>query len=280
MAISSLSSIDHNGYYDMLRSNGTDSSYDDSESADDQSPVSAATSNAASDETRETAVTNLLSSLTSSSDEDSASIFGALGSSSLLTDRSLIQSGVYQKMMKAYYAKLSAEGSADAGTKTTSLKSIRKSSSDLKSAALALTGSALYSAATSSDSDSLVLAVKDFISSYNSVLDGLDNVESTNVLRVGVNMVNSTESVKSQLNSVGITINSDNSLSLDETALSSSGTAALKALFAGSASYASSIAQKAGMILSNSSSSITSYAGDGASSIIGSSSSVLVDRKA
>lgn len=280
MAISSLPGVDYNDYYDMPRNNGTGGNDDGSASAEDTSSTSASASNADSGEARETAVTNLLSSLTSSSDEDSASIFDALGSSSLLTDRSLIQSGVYQKMMKAYYAKLSAEASAAADAETSPLKSIKNSSSDLKSAALALTRSSLYSGTTSSKSDSLISAVKDFISSYNSVLDGLDNVESTNVLRVGVNMVNSTESVERQLNSVGITINSDNSLSLDEAALSGAGTAALKALFAGSASYASSIAQKAGMIASNSSSSITSYANNGTSSSIGSSSSVLVDSKA
>lgn len=108
---------------------------------------------------------------------------------------------------------------------------------------LATGGSSLYN-----DTEKSVSAVKNFVDSYNSTLDSLQNSENTKALEKGVQMVNSTRAYSRTLNRVGISIGSDNRLSVDEDKLKATSPLTMKSLFSGSYSLANRIADKASYI--------------------------------
>jgi hypothetical protein len=188
---------------------------------------------------------------------------------SMFSDRSLIQSGVYKKMAAAYFDQADGTSASAATKEATSLSTLSGSASDLKSAALSLMNNSLYQETTTSSKDAagnvvtssgydrsaILSAAKSFVSAYNDTLDGMDNVSSVSVLRKGVTMTGMTDKVSEQLAKAGITVNKDNSLSLDETKFNAAGMSTLKALFAGSTSYAASTAQRASMIATSASNS-------------------------
>lgn len=97
-------------------------------------------------------------------------------------------------------------------------------------------------------SDSTASLVKKFADSYNKTMDSLEKSDSANALEKGVSMVNSTRAYARTLKRIGISVGSDNRLSIDEEKLSKAYEGDLKALFGGSYSYASKIADKASYI--------------------------------
>lgn len=108
---------------------------------------------------------------------------------------------------------------------------------------LATGGSALYN-----DAEKSISAVKNFVDSYNSTLDTLQDSENTKALEKGVQMVNSAKAYSRTLNRIGISIGSDNRLSIDEDKLKAASPLTMKSLFSGNYSLANRIADKASYI--------------------------------
>ena len=159
----------------------------------------------------------------------------------------MIQSGVYKKALKAYYKTqtansdeetISGSGQADSNN---NLSLVKAASAELNKAA-----SNLQNKDDSTvKAEDLVDDVKDFVSSYNSTLSGTKNLNSYSILQTAVWTTEQMNISEGLLNKVGISIKEDNSLSLDEEKFKSAKSSDLKALFSGSGSLMSQIAQKA-----------------------------------
>lgn len=164
-----------------------------------------------------------------------------------LGDLKMIQSGVYKKALKAYYKTqtansdeetISGSGQADSNN---NLSLVKAASAKLNKAASNLQNKD-YSTVKA---ENLVDDVKDFVSSYNSTLSGTKNLNSYSILQTAVWTTEQMNISEGLLNKVGISIKEDNSLSLDEEKFKSAKSSDLKALFSGSGSLMSQIAQKA-----------------------------------
>lgn len=97
-------------------------------------------------------------------------------------------------------------------------------------------------------SDSTKNTVKKFADSYNKTMDSLENSDSANALQKGVSLVNTSKAYSRTLARIGITVGSDNRLTVDEAKLAKASEGDLKALFNGSYSYATKVADKASYI--------------------------------
>ena len=80
--------------------------------------------------------------------------------------------------------------------------------------------------------------VKDFVKSYNSMIDSAGESKSDNVARIAKNLTNYTKINEKVLKSVGITIGSDNKLSVNEDTLGKASISEVQDLFKGSSSFA------------------------------------------
>ncbi len=218
--------------------------------------------------------------------------FGSAGS--IISDYSLIKSGSYKKLLKAYYK----EAAANDTTKkkgyvtsnkdvdsTASLQNVKKEAQDLAKSAKALNNDALYKA-TGKDkngkaeynTDKIAGNVKTFVNDYNSLVKAAGDMNSTSVLRNTLNMVNDTSANKKMLSDVGITINKDNTLSVDEEKLKSADTNKLNSLFSGRGSWGSNVTLSASKVYSSANSDIynnthaSSYTYRGSYTVMGASS--------
>lgn len=159
----------------------------------------------------------------------------------------MVRSKDYQKELlegfKEYFSGVSS-ADKDAASKANDekLASVAKQLNE-SAGNLATGGSALYN-----DTEKSVSAVKNFVDSYNSTLDTLQDSENTKALEKGVQMVNSAKAYSRTLKRVGISIGSDNRLSIDEDKLKATSPLTMKSLFSGSYSLASRIADKASYI--------------------------------
>lgn len=191
-----------------------------------------------------------------------------------VSDYSLIKSGSYGKLMKAYYAKQDADKLSQFGDSSKSLTLMRSSADALKKSADALGDASLYekkkfkkkdeetgeeTEVEDYDWDAITKAVKNFVADYNSVVEQAGNLETKNVLRNAAWMTGLTEKTDSLLSKAGITVGRGNKLEFDEetlkkkTALGKSGIeldniSTLKSLFTGYGSFGSQISQKASAI--------------------------------
>lgn len=151
--------------------------------------------------------------------------------------------------LKAQYAKLAKswktqEAAAKASRTDTALKSSAdslKTAADKLSSAVKVSEDGTYSV----DSDKLLAAAKDFVSSYNSTKEAAAKSDNVNVLKKASFMIGSTSANEKLLEKVGITVNKDNSLSLNEETLKNADARFVKSVFGGENSYASRISQKA-----------------------------------
>ena len=109
-------------------------------------------------------------------------------------------------------------------------------------------GNLLKEAGDFSDTEKTVSAVKNFVDSYNKALDAIQDSDNTSILERGVSMVNTTKAYARTLAKAGIQIGSDNRLTIKEEAVKTADPGALKALFNGSYSYATKIADKASYV--------------------------------
>lgn len=163
----------------------------------------------------------------------------------LATEFQSIRSGSYGKLLSAYYQKMENEGQEEAIEKeNTNRQLVAGNSSSLKSAASKLSDMD-FSKATEEES---LNAVKDFISSYNSVVDTADDVESRGVLRNAVWMTNMMQKSAGLLSDVGISIGENNQLTLDETKWKEASATMKSALFNGRNGLAEKLAYKADRI--------------------------------
>ncbi len=203
-----------------------------------------------------TSTTDLFSSLlgTSSSSSSSSSSL-----SSLLSDYAMIKNGTYYKLAKAYYASQSSTDSSDETSEKTALTTAKANAASLQTAAEALkaTGSSsVFNTTTVTDEetgkkteeydvDAIYEAVKNYVDSYNEVVENTIDSDTVSVLRKTLSMVNTTSVNSNLLSQIGITINEDNTLTLDEETFKSADMTNVKSLFNGSNSLADRMAQKA-----------------------------------
>ena len=157
----------------------------------------------------------------------------SMGNLNFLSDYAAIKNGSYGKLMKAYYAKDTADSSSKASAgktdnktdiKTTStakdsadtLAKIQKSADELKESAdklIAKGKDSLFSekeittkdesgAETTSkgyDVDAIYSAVSDFVKDYNELIDNASDSNSNNVLSKSLTLVNQTAANKNLL---------------------------------------------------------------------------------
>lgn len=181
------------------------------------------------------------------SSSTNSSLFSSLG------DLKMIQSGVYKKALKAYYAARTSSDETDTVSKSGTADSA-VSLSNLKSSAKKLyeAANALKTADYSGEAEDLLDSAKEFVNQYNNTLNLTKNMNSYSILQTavwGTERMNISEGL---LNQVGITIGEKNTLSLDEEKFKEASMSDLKALFSGSGSLADYIAGKASTMINQS----------------------------
>jgi len=171
------------------------------------------------------------------------------GLANLATEYNSIRSGSYGKLLSAYYKKMNGGDSATEAMQkeTANRQLVGGNASTLKSAAKALSR-ADFSDDTEAGKEKNLKAVKDFISSYNSVIDTADDVNSKSILRNAVWMTNITSKSAGLLNEIGISVGKDNKLTLDETKWENANISAKSALFNGRQGFAEKMVYKAGQM--------------------------------
>jgi hypothetical protein len=172
------------------------------------------------------------------------------GFENLATEFNSIRSGSYGKLLSAYYKKMN---SGDSATETIRKENENRqlvggNASSLKSVAKTLSK---MNFAEASEEDSLK-AIKEFVSSYNSVIDTADDVNSKGILRNAVWMTNITKKSTGLLNELGISVGKDNKLTLDETKWASANTSTKTALFNGRQGFAEKMIYKASQMTNSS----------------------------
>ncbi len=191
----------------------------------------------------------LFNSLPKTSDSFDSGLVG------LATEFNSIRSGSYGKLLGAYYKKMEQEGATEAIQKETENRQlVGGNASSLKSAAKTLSKMDFSKA---SDEESLA-AIKEFVSSYNSVIDTADDVNSKSILRNAVWMTNIMKESAGLLNELGISVGSDNKLTLDETKWTDASKTTKASLFNGRQGLAEKMIYKASQ-MTNASSEQASY---------------------
>ena len=177
----------------------------------------------------------LFNSLPKTDDSSGGGLFG------LASEFQSIRSGSYGKLLSSYYKKLATDGQEEAVEKENKNRQlVAGNSSSLKSAASKLSDID-FNKATEEES---LGAIKDFISSYNSVVDTADDVESKGVLRNAVWMTNMVKKSAGLLGDLGISIGDNNQLTLDETKWKEASATMKSALFHGRNGLAEKLAYK------------------------------------
>ncbi len=192
------------------------------------------------------------------------------GSSNLsLGDYGLIRSGAYKKLVKSYYNDnnstasklLSSEEKAANNVKSKEYMNLKTDANNLRDSITDITSNADELFATKevegkvefADKDKALKAVKGFVDSYNSLLEGVGESDDKSILRSGVWMTSQVSVNSKLLDEVGISIGTDNKLSIDEAEFSKADATTLKSLFGtNSYSMAGSISSKAVNIASQS----------------------------
>ena len=211
-----------------------------------------------------------------------------------LGDWSMIKSGTYGKLMKAYYAqeKAGKTSSGDSPQKMTLMagntsameKSVRNLMKDSlwEKKAIKEKDEKTGEETTKEDYDwkSITKAVKSFIDDYNSVIDAAGEANSKEVLRNAVMMTKTTSVSERLLAKAGITVGKRNKLELDEDELKKADISTLKSLFTGHNSYASKMQYRANNMIHAASSAGAVYTSSGSySSALSSIVSTKIDTK-
>lgn len=215
--------------------------------------------------TEKTDYSYLFNSLGSNSSSNSISGFN-------LSDYASIKNGSYGKLLKAYYAKQSdtsdkttSKKDDNTSTETNKLEQVASNASSLQDAASKLinkSSNSLFkekdittknedgSTTTEKgyDKDAIYSAVNDFVSKYNSFIKSADNTSSTTINRENNSLANLVSGYKSSLGNVGISINTDNTLSIDETKFKAADMNQVKTLFNGNTSFAYSVSTKVSLM--------------------------------
>ncbi|WP_294307303.1 hypothetical protein [Pseudobutyrivibrio sp.] len=194
-----------------------------------------------------------------------------------LADYSLIKSGTYGKLMKAYYAQEKAQASSSGKDSKSKLSVMADTAAALSKSSEALMNGALWTKksltekdeatgeeTTKSDYDwsAIAKALNTFIDDYNSTVEEAGNSNTKAVLRNAAWMTKTTSVNRELLAKVGISIGKGNKLSLDEEQLKKAEISDLKSLFMGHNSYASQLMSK-GNSIANAAGSGSAYTNKG-----------------
>lgn len=209
--------------------------------------------------------------------------FGGFSSGSsfsgLLGEYNSIKNGSYRRLLKSYYGKYNADGTAKSTTKTErerkpktssdtidsakNLNKVSEKATSLQNAAIKLSAvkegtSSIYAkktivdkkdgittTRTDYDYDTVVGAVKSLVTAYNETLDEASKVGSASIQKKAKWMMDLTAQYKSQLSDMGITADKDGRLSLDENVLRGKDMEDIQDFFEGSNSFTSKLARKA-----------------------------------
>lgn len=180
------------------------------------------------------------------------SLFGNYSNTAkMYGDYSLIKSGSYKKLLKAYYTK-NTEGSKDTNasqstskkdkTVSTEFTKAKAEADSLKKAAEKLGSEDFWKTA---DTEKITGALKDFVKEYNDTVAAASKVNSKEVANNTQWMTSLSSTMTKSLNKIGLSVGIDSKLSLDEAALSKASTTSIKNLFNGEYSYGGQIANKA-----------------------------------
>lgn len=185
---------------------------------------------------------------------------------------SSIRNGSYNKLLKAYYAKVDTSSSSKTGSTTSTQKetsqdtaaqklngaAVRDEAADVVDSASALKKSALWEKKSVKDDegntkqeydkDAIYKAVSQFVSDYNTLVESTGKSSDKSVLRTASSMVGYTKANKNLLQDIGITIGSDNKLSINEKKFKDSNMTIAKSAFAGSGSYGQTVSKNASSI--------------------------------
>lgn len=211
-----------------------------------------------------------------------------------LGDWSMIKSGTYGKLMKAYYAQEKA-GKTSSGDSPQKMTLMAGNTSAMEKSARNLMNDSLWNKKTIKEKDektgeettkedydwkSITKAVKSFIDDYNSVIDAAGEANSKEVLRNAVMMTKTTSVSERLLAKAGITVGKGNKLELDEDELKKADISTLKSLFTGHNSYASKMQYRANNMIHAASSAGAVYTSSGSySSALSSIVSTKIDTK-
>ncbi|MCM1257113.1 MAG: hypothetical protein NC307_04595 [Roseburia sp.] len=177
-----------------------------------------------------------------------------------LVDYASIRNGSYRKLVAAHYAneKAEEEGSTSSsnGVKDSkqTLTSIGDAASELKDAASKVrslfktTNTGKGYSQVDYDTDEMYSAVKDFIKSYNSLIDSAEKSETSSISKTAKNMTTYTAANKKALEAVGITVGSDSKLSIDEDKFKEASKSRVQSLFQSTGGFAYQISSKASRI--------------------------------
>ena len=228
------------------------------------------------------------------------SLFGSLSSS--LSDYSMIRSGAYGKLMKAYYAKeadttqktdktdktdKTAQMSTQEKEQLQQMQELKTGAKSLSDAASALQKDSLYKVETAEDGRSAVdrskitSALKSFVGAYNTYIEQTGKSSKSTVQKQNLSALKATAANSKLLAEVGISYDKKGNLTLDETKAQKASLSTIKSLFQGGGSYGDTIGDKATATyrLANSASYKTSggtrYSSQGTYSTLGNTSNLL-----
>ena len=200
----------------------------------------------------------------------SSSLFGSnaltgTSSSFSVSDYSIIRSGAYKKLMKAYYSQdkssnvkslvkdkepASVLTAQDAASMGNSIKDVMKASLWEKKSITEKDESGNETVKLDYDREAIGKALQKFTEDYNKTVDAAGNSNSMSVLRNGAYLTKSTAVNSKLLSKAGITVGLDNKLSFDQDKLNEADIASVKSLFTGYGSYASQLLNRSNAIAS------------------------------
>lgn len=177
-------------------------------------------------------------SLGVSNSTNNSGINGLLSSGSL-SEYSTIKSGSYKKLLTAYYAK-GEELSVTDKSETMNNQTISNKASDANSALAQIKKMDINEENKTGIQDK----IKNFVDSYNDVVNKLAESDTKSVLQKGVWMTKAVSSYAGVLNKIGIEVGSDNKLTLNIEKFQSASVEQIESVFKGNLSVGSKISYK------------------------------------
>lgn len=168
---------------------------------------------------------------------------------SALGDLALIKSGTYKKLLNAYYGKTGSVQETPSEEVKAEQRNLVQAKDDAESLNKAV-AELMKTDFSAENRETLTTNMKNFVKSYNSLIDSGSEVDAKKVLRNVLWMTQSSSVNSGLLTDAGISIGTDNKLSLDETKLAKTDSSVLKTLFTGKGSYADRILQKTSAVSS------------------------------
>lgn len=170
-----------------------------------------------------------------------ASLSSLLSSSSgALSDLSMINNGSYKKLLNAYYDRIDNPSEQIDKTEKLNLSKANSDASALTKAIGELRSIDIENADTEKVKDTL----KNFVDSYNKVIDSGSEVDNTNVLRNVLWMTQGSSANASVLMDLGISITDGNKLKLDESKVDKLSKPAFNSVVGGFGSFMSRLEQR------------------------------------